>query len=221
MRLKLRKKKAKRLTYRKNWKSCSIAKTRVRTPLPFLQPSCALRSRFEALPLTLAVPFLGFALLFLGLLRSARAGAVCSRLRDTPTHFGLTRLLSHLMGSASRTSGTGCFASVRFGLVSPSGSHVAVVFGLELVPACSCVTCSSCLSSSCSLKITFSYVPRFVSTFSRSRSCRSSLAGACALTIEFGCVPDFVFTFACTHSSCSPDSLFAALALPHTFALIE
>src|SRR4029077_10992640 len=37
--------------------------------------------------------------------------------------------------------------------------------------------------------------------------------------IKFGCVPDFVFTFARTRSSCGPESLFAALALHHTFAL--
>src|SRR5437762_8428594 len=40
--------KAKQLSYRKNWKSCSTAKTRVRMLPPFLQPSCALPSRFEA-----------------------------------------------------------------------------------------------------------------------------------------------------------------------------
>src|SRR2546430_2580776 len=48
MRLKPRKKKAKRLSYRKNWKSCSTTRTKVRLPLPFLQPSSALRSLFEA-----------------------------------------------------------------------------------------------------------------------------------------------------------------------------
>src|ERR1700719_4456407 len=47
MRSKLRKKKARRLSYKKNWKSCSTAKTKVRMPPPFLQPFCALRSRFE------------------------------------------------------------------------------------------------------------------------------------------------------------------------------
>src|SRR4029434_2303663 len=52
MRSKPRKKKAKRLRYRKNWKSCSTAKTRVRMLPPFLQPSYASRSRFEAVPPT-------------------------------------------------------------------------------------------------------------------------------------------------------------------------
>src|SRR6266511_5362213 len=50
MRLKPRKKKARRLSYRKNWKSCSTARTKVRLPLPSLQPSSALRLLFEALP---------------------------------------------------------------------------------------------------------------------------------------------------------------------------
>jgi hypothetical protein len=109
---------------------------------------------------------------------------------------------------------------MHFGLVSPSGSHVALISGLELVPVCSSITCS------CSLKITFSYVPRFVSTFSRSRSSSESFSAltlprACALAIKFGCVPDFVLTFACTRSCRGPESLFAAFALPHTFALVE
>jgi hypothetical protein len=110
----------------------------------------------------------------------------------------------------SSTSGSGHFAGVHFSLVSPGGSHVAVISGLQLVPGCpGVITCS------CSLKITVSYVPRFVSTFSRSRCISESLSGlpgACALAIKFGCVPDFVFTFACTRSTCSPESLFAALA---------
>ncbi len=66
------------------------------------------------------------------------------------------------------TSSSGCFAGMHFGLVSPSGSHVvALISGLELVPVCSTVACPRCLTCSCSLKITFGYVPRFVSTFSR------------------------------------------------------
>ena len=118
----------------------------------------------------------------------------------------------------SSTSGSGHFAGVHFSLIPPGGSHVAVISGLQLVPGCPSITCSS------TLKITFSYVPRFVSTFSRSSSESFSaltLLGACALAIKFGCVPDFVFTFACTRSSCSPESLFAALAWPHAFALVE
>src|SRR4030095_15380811 len=52
MRSKLQKRKAKQLNYRKNWKSCSTAKTRVRLLLPFLQLSFALRSTFETAFLT-------------------------------------------------------------------------------------------------------------------------------------------------------------------------
>jgi hypothetical protein len=125
------------------------------------------------------------------------------------------------MGSVSGASSPGSFAGVHFGLVSPSSSHVAVISSLELVPVCSgFITCS------CSLKITFSYVPRFVSTFPGSRSSSESFSaltfpGAGALAIKFGCVPDFVFTFACTGSTCSPESLFAAFALPRAFTLVE
>jgi hypothetical protein len=138
-----------------------------------------------------------FAWLFLLalLLLSGRAGAVTStshlrmlssHLRTMRSHLGLARPLSHLMRPVSSASSPGSFAGMHFSLVSPSGSHVPLISGLELVPVCSgLITCS------CSLKITFSYVPRFVSTFSRSRS------------------------------SCSPESLLAALALPHAFALVE
>src|SRR4030095_7970008 len=48
MRSKPRKRTAERLSYRENWKNCSTAKTKVRMPPPFLQPSYALRSRCEA-----------------------------------------------------------------------------------------------------------------------------------------------------------------------------
>src|SRR6266446_2501658 len=141
-----------------------------------------------------------------------------SHLRVTRSHLGIARHLIHCMGPMSSTSGSRHFAGVHFSLVSPGGSRVAVISGLQLVPGClEVITCS------CTLKITFSYVPRFVSTFSRSSSESFSaltLAGACALAIKFGCVPDFVFTFACTRSSCSPESLCAAFALPHTFALV-
>ena len=123
------------------------------------------------------------------------------------------------MRTVSRTSGSGHFAGVHFGFVSLKISLlVHVIFGSALVPVCSSLTCS--------LKITFGYVPGFVSTFSR--SCRISesfsaltLSGACALAIKFGCVPDFIFTFACARSGCGAEALFAALALPHTFALVE
>src|SRR6266576_5865150 len=52
MRSKPRKNKAARLSYKNNWKTYSTAKTRRRTPLPFLQLSFALRSPFETGPPT-------------------------------------------------------------------------------------------------------------------------------------------------------------------------
>src|SRR5882762_5876919 len=50
MHSKPQKRTAERLTCRESWKSCLPAKTkaRARMPPPSLQPSCALRSRFEA-----------------------------------------------------------------------------------------------------------------------------------------------------------------------------
>jgi len=192
-------------------------------PRPFLQPSCASRSRFERRVSRSLLPF-GFAWLFLALRLSLRGRAIPaphwrmlpSHLSVTRTHLGITRHLIHRRGPVTgSTSSSGSFAGMHFGLVSPSGSLIS---GLELPPACSSVTCS------CSLKITFSYVPRFVSTFSGSRRSSKSfsgLPGACALAIKFGCVPDFIFTFACTRSRCSPKSLFAGLALPHAFTLVE
>src|SRR5436853_7401211 len=50
MHSKPQKRRVERPICRKSWKSCLPAKTkaRARTPLPFLQPSCVLRSRFEA-----------------------------------------------------------------------------------------------------------------------------------------------------------------------------
>ena len=145
-----------------------------------------------------------------------------SHLSVTRAHLGITRHLIHRMGPVTgSTSSSGSFAGMHFGLVS---RNVPLISGLELAPVWPTVTC--CLTCSCSLKITFSYVPRFVSTFSRSRTSSESFSSltlprACALAIKFGCVPDFVFAFACPSSSCSPKSLFAALALPHAFALVE
>src|SRR6266576_48761 len=197
MRSKPRKKKAKQLSYRKNWKSCSTAKTRVRMLPPFLQPSFALRLLFEALPLTVTGRQLRFAWLFLALRLALRGRAIPaahlrmlpSHLSITRAHLGITRHLVHRMGSLSGASSSGSFAGVQFGLVSPSGSHVvALISGLGLVPICSTVTC--CLSCACSLEITF------------------------------GCVPDFVSTFACPRSSCGPQSL-GTLALPSAFASVE
>ena len=178
-----------------------------------------------------------FAWLFLALRLSLRGRAISSaRLWTLPSHLsvtrahlgtmrshlGLARPWSHLMRRVTGTSGPGSFGRMHFGLVSPGGSLIS---GLELVPVCSSVTCSRCLTRSCSLKISLSYVPRFVSTFSR--SCRSSgsfsgLPGACALAIKFGCVSDSVFTFARSGSSCSASSLCAcAFALSDAFVLVE
>src|SRR5438067_8217967 len=162
-----------------------------------------------------------FAWLFLALRLSLRGRAISSaRLWTLPSHLSVTRahlgIAGHLIHRMRRVTGTssssGSFGGMHFGLVSRGGSLIS---GLELVPVCSSVTCSRCLTRSCSLKISLSYVPRFVSTFSR--SCRSSgsfsgLPGACALAIKFGCVPGFVFTFACARSSCSAGSLCADLA---------
>src|SRR6266566_2835829 len=49
MHSKPQKRTAERLSCRRSWKSCSTAKTKApaRMPLPFRQPSCGLRSRFE------------------------------------------------------------------------------------------------------------------------------------------------------------------------------
>src|SRR5438552_775856 len=178
-----------------------------------------------------------FAWLFLALRLSLRGSAISSaRLWTLPSHLsvtrahlgtmrshlGLARPWSHLMRRVTGTSGSGSFGGMHFGLVSPGGSLIS---GLELVPVCTTVSCPCCLiTCSCSLTITFSYVPGFVSTFSSSRFSSGSfsgLSGACALTIKFGCVPGFVFTFACTPSGCCAGSLLAALALPHAFVLVE
>src|SRR5438046_7312335 len=53
MHSKPQKRTAERLICRESWKSCLPAKTkaRVRRPPPFPQPSCVLRSRFEAVEL--------------------------------------------------------------------------------------------------------------------------------------------------------------------------
>ena len=156
MRSKPRKKKAERPSYRKNWKSCSTARTKVRLALPFLQPSCALRSLFETLPLGV----FGFAWLFLALRLSAGRGRMtsaascrlrmlCSHLGTMRAHLGIARnrlrLVRHLirrMRCVSSASSSGSFAGVHFGLVSRSGSLVS---GFDLVPVCSSVSCPCCL----------------------------------------------------------------------------
>jgi hypothetical protein len=70
----------------------------------------------HAVHLMVAVLRFGFALLFLlPLLLSGRFGAIPSLWRMIRNHFWMTRLLSHRMRPASRTSGARCFARARFG----------------------------------------------------------------------------------------------------------
>jgi hypothetical protein len=117
---------------------------------------------------------LAFAWLFLALLLSLRSRAITStsRLRMLPSHLGtmrnrlgLARPLSHLMGPVSGASSPGSFAGVYFGLVSPGGSNIALISGLELVPVCSgLITCAYTLA------IMFGCVPDFVFTFACARS---------------------------------------------------
>ncbi len=106
-------------------------------------------------------------------------GIARSHLSVMRSHLWIMRHFVHRMGPVSRTSGSGSFAGMHFGLVSPGGSHVvALSSGLELVPVCSGVSCPRCLiTCSCSLKITFGYVPGFVSTFSSTRSSSGSFSG--------------------------------------------
>ena len=100
-----------------------------------------------------------FAWLFLALRLSLRGRAIpASHLWMLPSHLSVTRShlgtmrsrlrlarpWSHLTGPVSgATSSSGSFAGVRFGLVSPSASHVTLISGLELVPVCSTVSCPS------------------------------------------------------------------------------
>ena len=46
------------------------------------------------------------------------------------SHFGLARLLSHFMGSASRTLVFGCFAGARFAFASLNVSLALLIVGL-------------------------------------------------------------------------------------------
>jgi hypothetical protein len=116
----------------------------------------------RAVPLAVAVLLFGFAWLFLALLLSGRVCAIPIRLRVMRNHFGLTRPLSHLMGSASRTSGSGCFSGARFGLVTLKISPVSPIFGFPLAPVF--------LKVPCSLAEMFRYVPGLVASFSCSAS---------------------------------------------------
>ena len=166
------------------------------------------------MPLTAVVRLLGFALLFLTLWLSRRAGmvpfhlrAIPTRLRMTRSHLGLTRLFSHLIGSVSRTSGAGCFSGARFGFVSANILPVLLIFGSAFVAAFASIRGLPLIAAFCGIPslfaVTFRDVPWLVSRFSRSR---------CS---------GFVSRFFCSPSGCCADSLLAALALPHAFVLVE
>src|SRR5215813_24628 len=166
---------------------------------PFLRPSCGLRSRSEAALLTVAVRSVLASLFLILLLLPLRGRAIPAyRLRTFPTHLGVTRshlwimCFIHPLGSVSCACRLGDFAGVHFRLVSPHVSPVPLIPGFELVSGCSGFSSSCCLTCSRSLKITLSYVPRFVSSFSRSSSRTRSL------TISY--VPPFVSSF--SRSSC-------------------
>src|SRR5215469_17009176 len=100
------------------------------------------------------------------------------------------------MGPVSCPCRTDHFAGVHFALASAHVSPVPLISGLELVAVFSSVTRS--------LKITFSQVPRFVSTFSRA---------ACSLALS-------EFVFSSRSDSCCFQSL-CTLALPSALALVE
>jgi len=100
----------------------------------------------------------------------------------------------------SRPRSSGSFAGVHFGVVS---TNIPLISGLELAPIC-----SGFITRSCSLKIACGYLPDFVSTFA---SARSSYATCGSKSLP---------TLTLSRTAC-PESLFAALALPHTLALVE
>ena len=115
-----------------------------------------------------AVRLFRFALLFLLLLLSGRFGAIPSRLRMLPSHlwtmrshFGLARLLSHLMVPARRPL-------VLFGFASLDISPVVLIFDPEFVAVL--------LSIPGLFAVMFSYVPGLV--FSR-----CSPTSLCALAV--------------------------------------
>jgi hypothetical protein len=115
------------------------------------------------------------------------------------THLSVPRhLLIYGMRLARMTSGSSHLAGVHFRLVSAHACPVALISGLQLVSVCSGFSCSSVICSrtvpimfshisavvfsfsrsgsrTLSLKITVSYVPRFVSSFSSSRCCSLAL----------------------------------------------
>ena len=95
-----------------------------------------------------------------------------------PTHLLLVmlHLLIHRMLPVSSTSGATRLACVHLGLVPAHVSPVPLVSGLHLVSVCSGFSCFSVIGSRTGfLKVTVSYVPRFVSSFSSSRCCSLAL----------------------------------------------
>jgi hypothetical protein len=104
------------------------------------------------------------------------------------------------------TSGSSHLSSVHFRLVSSFFSHVPLISGLDLVGVSSCL-----LTRSCSLNVTFSYVPRFVP------ACSSSLA------LPLRQVPCLVSTFSGSRSGCSAcgSNFLCAFTLPPALGLIE
>lgn len=120
-----------------------------------------------------AVRLFRFALLFLLVLLSSRFGGIPSLLRMFATRLRLMRnrlrMARPLIWPVARTSVSGCFAIVRFGLVSLNVSLVPVVFGPVLIPVC----CSTARP----LSMAFRQVRGLVS-----RSC-ASLTSLCALAV--------------------------------------
>ena len=90
------------------------------------------------------------------------------------SHLLMMHLLIRRMWSVSGASSSpGSFAGVHFGLVSASGSHVALIFGPDLVRMFS--------GTARPLRMMFSYVACFV--FSFSRSCRSTKSFCAAFAL--------------------------------------
>ncbi len=145
-------------------------------------------------PLVVTVRLFGFALLFLALLLPGRRSAIPSRLRMFSSHLWTMR--NHLWVDLT---------SYRADETREQD--------LRLRPFCRSALWLGFPEDFAACSLIFGL--ELVSI------CSGFITRACALAIKFGCVPDFVFTFTCTRSSCSAESLFAALALPHTFALVE
>ena len=133
---------------------------------------------------------------FFLLMLSSHLGMTRFHLGIASTHLSVPRHLRiHGMLAVSRASLLAShFAGVHFRLVSAHVCPVALISGLQLVSVCSDFSCSSVICSRAMpimfshisavvfsfsrsgsrtrfLKVTVSYVPRFVSSFSSSRCC--------------------------------------------------